>query len=117
MKNRSFGQRLGFALSGLVVAFRSENSFRTHVLAVAGVFGVLIWRQPDPLWWAIAIVTMIVVLATELINTSMEHFADHLHPAHHPSIKIVKDCAAAAVLITSLGAVGVAVAFVWDQWR
>jgi diacylglycerol kinase len=29
----------------------------------------------------------------------------------------VKDCAAAAVLVASVGALGVAAAFVWDQLR
>jgi undecaprenol kinase len=57
-----------------------------------------------------------VVLAMELVNTAVEHLADHLHPDQHPRIKIVKDCAAAAVLVTSLGALCVAVAFVIDQW-
>jgi len=39
-----------------------------------------------------------------------EHLADHLHPELHSSIRIVKDCAAGAVLLTSAGAVGVAIA-------
>ena len=49
-----------------------------------------------------------LVIATELINTALEHLADHLHPEQHPRIKIVKDCAAAAVLILSIGALWVA---------
>jgi len=68
-----------------------------------------------PLWWAMIVVTLMVVLAAELINTAVEHLADHLHPDQHPRIKIVKDCAAAAVLIASIGAIGVAAAFVCDQ--
>lgn len=115
MKNQPFHRRLGFALAGLVTALRSENSFRVHLLAAVAVLGILAWRRPMALWWAMIIVTLMVVLATELINTAVEHLADHLHPDRHPRIKIVKDCAAAAVLIASLGAIGVATAFVWDQ--
>jgi diacylglycerol kinase (ATP) len=80
-----------------------------------GVLSVLAWRQPSPLWWAAMIITIMVVLAAELLNTAIEHLADHLHPNQHPNIKVVKDCAAAAVLVTTVGAIGVAVAFVWDQ--
>jgi undecaprenol kinase len=47
-----------------------------------------------------------------MFNTAIEHLADHLHPEIHPHIRTVKDCAAAAVLIASLGAVAVAVALV-----
>jgi diacylglycerol kinase (ATP) len=117
VKNLSFQRRLGFAVNGLITTLRSEHSFRFHVLSVAAVLGVLLWRRPAALWWAAMIVTMMIVLAAELINTAVEHLADHLHPDHHPSIKVVKDCAAAAVLVASIGALGVAAAFVWDQWR
>ncbi len=117
MKNQPFHRRLGFAVAGVIAALRSENSFRVHLLAAVAVLGVLVWRRPIALWWATIIVTLMVVLAAELINTAVEQLADHLHPDQHPRIKIVKDCAAAAVLIASLGAVGVAAAFVCDQWR
>ena len=115
MKNQPFYRRFGFAVAGISAALRTENSFRVHLLAAVAVLGVLLWRRPAALWWATMIVTLMVVLAAELVNTAVEHLADHLHPEQHPHIKIVKDCAAAAVLIASLGAVGVAAAFVWDQ--
>jgi diacylglycerol kinase (ATP) len=50
------------------------------------------------------------VISAELFNTAIEHLADHLHPEIHPSIRIVKDCAAAAVLVTVAGALCVGVA-------
>jgi diacylglycerol kinase (ATP) len=56
------------------------------------------------------------VVAAELANTAVEHLADHLHPEIHPSIRIVKDCAAGAVLIAVAGAIGVAVALGVHLW-
>src|ERR1039458_3870607 len=50
------------------------------------------------LWWALVIIASAAVLAAELFNTAIERLADHLHPEMHPEIRIVKDCAAAAVL-------------------
>lgn len=114
MKNQSFPRRLGFALAGLVGALRSERSFRFHVAAAAIVAVVLVWSRPAPLWWAVATLTVVAVLAAELVNTAVEHLADHLHPEQHPQIKVVKDCAAAAVLVTSVGALAVAAVFVYD---
>ena len=58
-----------------------------------------------------------LVLAAELFNTAIERLADHLHPQLHPEIRIVKDCAAAAVLCVSLGAIGVAIALLVDRAR
>jgi undecaprenol kinase len=113
LKNQGFHKRLGFAISGIVSALRSESSFRLHILASLLVIGLLILVRPVPLWWAVMAVTIACVLAAELFNTAIETLVDHLHPQQHPHIKIVKDCAAGAVLLVSLGALGVAAAFVY----
>ena len=117
MKNQPFARRLHFALAGLAGALRAEHSFRIQVVATAGVLVALLWLRPAPVWWAVIIVTIALVLAAELINTAFEHLADHLHPEQHPRIKMVKDCAAAAVLITSLGALAVAAALLCELLR
>ena len=114
MKNQSLLYRLGFALSGLQSTWRTEHSFKTHVVATGAVIGVLLWLQPAPLWWAVAALTIGFVLAAEVFNTAVEGLADHLHPEQHPAIRIVKDCAAGAVLVASVAALGVAAAFVYD---
>jgi diacylglycerol kinase (ATP) len=113
MKNQPFLRRLSFALSGLAETFRAESSFKFHAAAAVAVLVALAWLRPAPLWWAIVALTVALVLAAELINTAIECLADHLHPDEHPRIKVVKDCAAAAVLVVSVGAVAVAAAFVY----
>lgn len=74
------------------------------------VIAVLSGLRPGPLWWAAVMLASAGVLAAELFNTALEALADHLHPEQHPQIRIVKDCAAAGVLIAALGAVAVAIA-------
>src|SRR5688572_19497276 len=114
MKNQGFVRRLGFALAGLRATWRAEQSFRIHVVATIAVLGVLLWLQPSPSWWAIAVLTIALVMAAEIVNTALEGLADHLHPEQHPAIRAVKDCAAGAVLVASVAALGVAAAFVYD---
>ena len=75
------------------------------------VIALLILR-PGPFWWALVMLASAGVLAAEMFNTAVEHLVDHLHPEIHPRIGVVKDCAAAGVLIASLGAVAVMVALV-----
>lgn len=113
MKNQSFTRRLGFALAGIRTAWRTENSFKFQVVATFAALGALLWWRPAPLWWAIMALVVAAVLAAELFNTAIEHLADHLHPEQHPDIKIVKDCAAGAVLVASAAAVAVAFVFVY----
>jgi diacylglycerol kinase (ATP) len=114
MKNQTFPHRLTFALAGVVTAWRSENSFKVHVLAAFAAFGALLFFRPAPLWWAVIALVVAAVIAAELVNTAIEHLADHLHPEQHPHIKIVKDCAAGAVLVASVAALVVAAVFVYD---
>jgi undecaprenol kinase len=109
-KNRSFAARLHSSLAGLVAAIRSERSLRTQLGAAAAVTAAMVFLRPEPLWWGLVGMATFAVLAAELFNTALEHLADHLHPAEHAQIRIVKDCAAAAVLVTSCGAIAVAVA-------
>jgi len=71
---------------------------------------LLIATRPEPVWWAMVALTSSAVIAAELFNTALECLADHLHPDHHPQIRIMKDCAAAAVLVAAAGALAVAAA-------
>jgi undecaprenol kinase len=114
MKNQTLIRRLAFAVAGIKSAWHTENSFKTHVVAAIAVGAALLWLQPTPLWCAIAALTVAFVLAAELFNTAVEGLADHLHPDQHPAIKTVKDCAAGAVLVASVAALGVAAAFIYD---
>ena len=119
-KNRSFLSRLGFAVAGLQHALRGERSFRTQLGMLLVVVAVLAYLRPPAVWWALVCLCAAGVLAAELFNTAIEHLADHVHPDLHPQVRIVKDCAAAAVLCAALGSVGVAIAFVVEvggHWR
>jgi diacylglycerol kinase (ATP) len=111
-KNQPFARRLRFALAGFAHALRSEQSVKAQVVVFLLVIAAMLWLRPGALWWALVSVASAGVFATELLNTAIEHLADHLHPEIHPRIRVVKDCAAAAVLIAVLGAVGVGVAMV-----
>ena len=116
MKNLSFAARLRFAFAGLAHAVAAESSIRTQLLAFAVVLGALAYWRPAPVWWALVLLISSAVLAAELFNTAIERLADQLHPQQHPQIRVVKDCAAAAVLVLSAGALCVALALAFSLW-
>ena len=109
-KNRSLPARVGFALQGLRHALGRERSLRTQLAAFLAALVALAILRPGAVWWALVLLASAAVLAAELLNTALELLADHLHPQEHPAIRLAKDCAAAGVLIASLGALGVALA-------
>ena len=78
----------------------------------AALLALLCFR-PGPVWWALVLLASAAVVAAELLNTAIERLADELHPNDSPGIRIVKDCAAAGVLVAALGALGAGVALAW----
>ncbi len=107
-KNRPFGQRLGFALAGIRAVWRRENSFRTQVALALVALLVFVALGIGPLWWALALLCIGLVLAAELANSAIEALVDHLHPEQHPEIGKVKDMLAGMVLVLSIAAALVA---------
>jgi diacylglycerol kinase len=101
---------MGYALAGLAYGLRAERSVRFEVIVFVLVIIALIVLRPGPIWWAAAALASSGVLAAELLNTAIEALADHLCPDFHPHIRVVKDCAAAAVFVSVIGALAVAAA-------
>jgi diacylglycerol kinase (ATP) len=109
-KNQPFLSRLGFAWNGLCYALRAERSLRFQAVAFVAVVATLAALNPEPVWWALTLLASSSVIAAEIFNTALEHLLDHVHPETHSQIRIVKDCSAAAVLLTVVGAITVGVA-------
>jgi undecaprenol kinase len=114
MKNRPFYERLGFAWAGVRECWRTEPSFRSHVVLAAATLIAMLLLRPAPVWWALIGLVSSLVMAFELINSLLERLIDRLHPEIHPEIGHIKDMASASVLLIGLGALAVAVALVID---
>ena len=117
MKGQAFHRRLGFAWSGLKLAWRRERSVRAHGFTLVAVLLALVLTRAEALWWALLGLAAGLVIVAELLNSALEALADHLHPERHPEIGAAKDIAASAVLAASAVALIVAGAFAWDWWR
>ena len=95
------------AFAGFWYAFRTQRNMQIHLsiaLAVValGVYLGLGWTQ-----WAVLGLTIGFVLVAEMFNTVAEAALDAATPHYHPLVKVAKDVAAGAVLLTSLVAVAV----------
>jgi undecaprenol kinase len=109
MKNKTLFTSIKHALNGCGYALRNERNFRLHLFSVVLSALALIALRPGALWIAVIILAIGMVLGAELLNTAVERLADHLHPQQHEAIRVVKDCAAAAVLVSALMAIAVAI--------
>ena len=68
-----------------------------------------------PYDWIAVVLCIGMVLSAEAMNTAIEQLADALHPERDERIRLVKDVAAGAVLITAIASVVVAICVVWKH--
>lgn len=94
------------AFNGLAVAFKRERNVRIHFGIAVFVIGLGVWLKIDPQSWISLTLSMGLVIATELVNTSLEHLVDiSADEQYHRAARCAKDTAAAAVLMSALAAV------------
>lgn len=94
---------------GLFYAIRTQRNFRIHLVATVLVATLGIWLRLSGTSWAILVLTIGLVLVTEMVNTAAEALVDLASPHYHPLAKLVKDVAAGAVLVISITSVVVGV--------
>lgn len=87
---------------GFAWALRHEEAFRTE----AALFVVLV---PVAFWWgqtgverAVCILSLFLVLITELLNTGLEAAIDRIGAERHPLSAVAKDVASGAVHLSLL---------------
>jgi len=99
-----------YAAYGLGYGFVSQRNFRIHVFAGALVLGMGIWLELPAIQLAVLVLTVAVVLVLELLNTAIEATVDlAIGRRFHPLAKIAKDCAAAAVLVSAISSMLIAI--------
>jgi diacylglycerol kinase len=95
-----------FASGGLIHALINQRNFQIQiVIGIVVIIGAWLLHF-SRIEWLILILTVGLVLASELINTVVEIVVDlAVKERLIPDAKIAKDVAAAAVLLTSIFAV------------
>lgn len=80
----------------------------SHILATIGVIAMGIIFHISLIEWLFVILIIGLVIATELINTSIEAVVDLACKEIDPVAKVAKDTAAAAVMVFALIAIALA---------
>lgn len=97
MKNKNFLIGVKCAVSGLLLALRTEKNFIVyliHILVTLPLNILLGFTMLEHLIW---LVCVIGVFSAECINTAIEHICNFLTEEYHEKIKAIKDIAAGAV--------------------
>ena len=89
------------SLNGLRLSLK-EHSFISEIIFGILLIPILIIFENDNFMRLLIIVTYFILLAFELINTSIEKISDKINKNYDPDIKQIKDISSAAVFIVFL---------------
>ena len=94
-----------YAFAGIWYTFKTQRNAQIHmgIALVVVILGLAL--DLDHTEWAILALTTGFVWATEMLNTVAEAAMDYATTEFDPQVKIVKDVAAGAVLISAITAV------------
>ena len=108
-----FIKSVGYAWRGIKNCLASEPNFKIHIssgvlVLIAGfIFKISIHE------WLAVLLCIGFVLSMEMLNTAIEKLCDVVYKEFHPGIRVTKDIAAGAVLVSAIiAAVCAAIIFI-----
>ncbi len=98
---KSFWRSVRHAFRGIVYAIRNERNFQIECVAAVAVIFLACFFPLSSIERTLIVFLAGWVMAFELINTAIERMLDIIKPNVHPYVRVVKDMAAGAVLVSS----------------
>jgi len=104
---KAFVKGFAYAFRGVGLATSGRN-MRFHLVAAAGVVAAGVYFGITSTEWLLVVLCVAAVISAEIANTAIEEMCnlvdDVAELGINPAIRNIKDLAAGAVLITSIGA-------------
>lgn len=89
-----------YALDGFKHAFKTESSFKLELLAAIFIIAGIALIKVALIYKIALLITGILVLIVELINSSLENVVDLVTKEFHPLAKNAKDIGSTAVMFS-----------------
>lgn len=100
-------QSFQYAFAGIWYTLRTQRNAQIHLTMVILIVALGLALNINLTEWAIVALTMGFVIVTEMLNTVAESAMDYITTDYDPHVKVIKDVAAGAVLVSALTAVAV----------
>lgn len=99
---KTFIKSVDFAFQGMIQFFsRQRNAKIQTVMGITAItLGFIV--SISPYQWLLVLFCIGLVISLEMINSAIEIFCDMVTTDFHPTIKIIKDVSAGAVLVASI---------------
>jgi len=93
------------AFEGIKITLRTQRNLRIHIIVGLLIISVSFLLKIDLLEFVLILLTVMIVLVTEILNTAIEFTIDLVSPQYNQLAKKVKDISAAAVLVSAFFAI------------
>ena len=103
--NKSLAKSFGYAFEGLFHAIKHNRNLKIHLFTASVVIAFSIIFRVNLYEKAILGVMILLVISSEMINTSIEEMVNLITTEHRREAKVAKDVAAGMVLITAMGSI------------
>jgi diacylglycerol kinase len=103
--NKPLLKSFGYAFDGLFHAIKHNRNLRIHLIIAAVVIFFSTYFHVNLYEKAILGVMILLVITSEMINTSIEEMVNLITTEHKKEAKIAKDVAAGMVLVTAIGSI------------
>jgi diacylglycerol kinase len=94
-----------YAFEGISHALNNDQNLIIHFIVATLVIIASIVFEVTPFEMGLLGLTILLVIATEMINTAIEKMVDLITKEHRMEAKIAKDVSSGMVLITAIGSV------------
>ena len=105
MPLRKWIKSANYAIEGILHGAKTQRHLRYHFFSAALVLFLSYLLGVTRVEFVLISLAVIVVIAAEMLNSSVEAIVDILSPEYSEKARVAKDIAAGAVLIAAFGAV------------
>jgi diacylglycerol kinase (ATP) len=117
LKPKSWFQSANLAIDGIIYSVKTQRHMRYHLYAALAALVLSLVLNISRLEFILLCMAIVLVLATETMNTAIETTVDMISEGFHPKAKLAKDIAAGVVLIASIGALMLAYLILYPALR
>lgn len=104
MARQNMIQSLNSATEGFIHVIKTQRNMRFHFLLATFIIVLGIYFNIPKTELIVLMGSLIFVLALEMVNTSVELTVDLIKNVYHPTVRIIKDVTAGAVLLAAINA-------------
>lgn len=104
------------AMKGMVVMVREERSLWVHLFATLVVIIMGIAFEITNTEWIAVVFAIVLVIGFEILNTAIEYLVDIVSFEYNVKAKKIKDVAAMATLIVTIGAIIIGLIIFWPHF-